>query len=117
MDRTMAVEGADVPIYLIPAGQVMANFLRKVEAKGGVEGISGIDALFSDTIHVNDLGFYLVALTHYAVIYGQDPINVPRQLKRADGTPADAPSEEAAALMKEAAWEVVTSLPRTGVKP
>ena len=116
MNRAMALEGADVPIYLIPAGQVMANFLRKIEAKGGVEGISGIEDLFSDTIHVNDLGFYLVALTHYTVIYGKNPADVPRQLMRADGTPADAPSKEAALLMKQAVWDVVTKLPRTGVR-
>ena len=115
LNRAQAVEGAGVPVYLIPAGQVMARFLREVELLGGVEGIKGIDDLFSDNIHVNDLGFYLVALTHYAVIYGSNPVDLPRQLVRADGTPANAPSEEAAALMKRIVWDVVTTLPRTGV--
>lgn len=115
LNRAQAVEGADAPVYLIPAGQVMARFLREVEARGGVNGIAGPDDLFTDTIHVNDLGFYLVALTHYAVIYGKNPAGLPRQLRRADGTLADAPGEEAAALMKQVVWDVVTSLPRTGV--
>ena len=117
LNRAMAVEGADVPVYLIPAGQVMARFLREAEARGGVDGISGLNDLFSDNIHVNDLGFYLVALTHYAVIYGKDPRGLPHELTRADGTPADAPSAEAAALMQETVWDVVTNLPRTGVRP
>jgi len=117
MDRAMATEGAEVPVYLIPAGQVMARFLREVEARGGVDGVSGIEDLFSDAIHLNDLGYYLVALTHYAVIYGQNPKDAPRQLLRADGKTANAPSEAAAALMKQAVWDVVTSLPRTGVRP
>ena len=115
LNRAQAVEGADVPVYIIPAGQVMARFLREAEALGGVDGISGLDDLFNDDIHVNDIGFYLVALTHYAVIFGKPPTDVPRQLLRADGTPADAPGEKAAALMRKVVWDVVTALPRTGV--
>lgn len=110
------------PARLIPAGQVMAGFARAVETSGGVRGISGPEDLFArlpdgalDTIHVNDLGAYLVALTHYAVLYHRSPAGLPYQLKRADGTPADAPSEEAARLMQRVVWETVTALPETGV--
>ncbi|MEJ6404870.1 hypothetical protein [Yoonia sp. 2307UL14-13] len=103
------------PIYVIPAGQVMAKFVRAVEAHGDVAGISGRDDLFSDDIHFNDVGAYLVALTHYAVLYQQSPVGLPHVLKRADGTPADAPSAEAAALMQEIVWEVVQAYPRTGL--
>ena len=31
---------------------------------------------------------YLVALTHYAVLYRQSPVGLPHALSRADGTPA-----------------------------
>lgn len=103
------------PIYVIPAGQVMARFVRAVEERGGVEGIAGREDLFSDEIHFNDLGAYLVALTHYAVLYQQSPIGLPHVLNRADGTPAEAPSAEAAALMQEVVWEVVQAYPRTGL--
>ena len=61
------------------------------------------------------LGAYLVALTHYAVLYHRSPVGLPHQLTRADGTPADAPSAEAAALMQEVVWEVVQRHPETGV--
>ena len=45
------------------------------------------------------LGIYLVALTHYAVLYGKSPVGLPHELRRADGTPATAPSPELARRM------------------
>jgi hypothetical protein len=103
------------PVHVIPAGQVMARFARAVAELGGVEGVADASDLFADTIHVNDLGAYLVALTHYAVLYQRSPVGLPRQLLRADGTPADAPGPETARLMQQAVWEVVTGYPKTGV--
>ncbi len=115
--------GSDGPaIHLIPAGQVMAAFVRAVEERGGVDGISAVQDLFAtqddgtpDTIHFNDIGAYLVALTHYAVLYHRSPEGLPHALMRADGTPADAPGAEAAALMQRVVWDVVRRLPQTGV--
>ncbi len=112
------------PVYLIPAGQVMARFVRTLEARGGIDGLSGREALFGlkdngeqDPIHVSDLGAYLVALTHYAVLYHRSPVGLPRELQRADGSAADAPSPEAAELMQETVWQVVSNMPETGVTP
>lgn len=117
-----ALAATDAPIHLIPAGQVMAQFVRAVADAGGAGGIETLQDLFSkredgtpDTIHFNDIGAYLVALTHYAVLYHRDPAGLPHRLNRADGTPADAPSAEAAALMQRIVWEVVTQHPETGV--
>lgn len=117
-----ALANTDAPIHLIPAGQVMAAFIRAVDARGGVEGISTLNDLFArnedgtpDTIHFNDLGAYLVALTHYSVLYHKAPIGLPRELTRADGTQAVAPSQEAAALMQQVVWDVVAKHPETGV--
>ena len=119
--RALAVDG-ERPIYVIPAGTVFAAFTRAVAARGGVEGIAGPEDLFAltpegvrDPIHINDLGAYLVALTHYAVLYQRSPVGLPRALHRADGSPATAPSEEAARLMQETVWQVVRGHPLTGV--
>ncbi|KZY52876.1 hypothetical protein HKX23_06405 [Sulfitobacter sp. KE29] len=113
---------AEVPIHLIPAGQVMAAFVRAVDAAGGVGGIISLHDLFSrdengrpDTIHFNDQGAYLVALTHYATLYHRDPAGLPHELLRADGTPAQAPSAEAARLMQRVVWDVVRAHPDSGV--
>lgn len=112
------------PIHVIPAGQVMARFVRRVEQMGGLPGVSSRQDLFRfntdgsrDNIHINDLGSYLVALTHYAVLYQRSPVGLPHRLLRADGTPADAPSEEVAKLMQEVVWEVVTGYSKTGIAP
>ena len=116
----MARTGA--AIHVIPAGQVMAAFTRRIEDAGGIGGIDSREDLFArkadatvDPIHLNDLGAYLVALTHYAVLYHHSPIGLPHQMLRADGSTADAPSPEAARAMQETVWDVVTGYPRSGV--
>lgn len=110
------------PIYLVPAGQVLARFVRAVEAQGGLDSIKDRTDLFArddtgavDQIHLNDLGHYLVALTHYAVLYHRSPVGLPHMLRRADGHPAVAPSPREAEVMQKTVWDVVTALPKTGV--
>lgn len=122
--KAMAHDDTGGPIYVIPAGQVMAAFVKRLDLAGGLPGLADRRGLFrkaedgsQDNIHLNDLGHYLVALTHYAVLYQRSPVGLPRQLKRADGTPAAAPSEAVARLMQETVWEVVTGYPKTGVAP
>lgn len=115
-------QNPDRPVHVIPAGQVLLNFLRAVRDAGGVPGINGPEDLFGldpegklDPIHMGDLGNYLVALTQYAVLYQKSPMGLPHELLKADGTPAQAPSPEAARLMQEVVWDTVTSYPKTGV--
>ncbi|KIN64470.1 hypothetical protein Z946_3361 [Sulfitobacter noctilucicola] len=117
-----ALAAGDAPIHLIPAGQVKAAFVRSIEERGGVAEVQGVNDLFAkrddgtpDTIHFNDLGAYLVALTHYAVLYHRSPIGLPNVLMRADGTPATAPSPQVAGLMQQIVWDVVRAHPETGV--
>ena len=122
--RALAASDMDRPIHVIPAGQVFRRFVEEIERRGGVDGLTRKEDLFAinekgeqDTIHFNDLGAYLVALTHYAVLYHQSPVGLPRQLRRADGGAATAPGQKAARLMQEIVWEVVTGYPKTGVAP
>ncbi len=110
------------PIHVIPGGQVLAEVVRRVEGGGGVPGLTRREDLFrkaadgtQDMIHLSDQGAYLIALVHYAVLYQRDPTGLPHALLREDGTPADPPSAQAARLMQEVVWDVVTRLPRTGV--
>ena len=110
------------PIHLIPAGQAMAAFALALEARGGAGNLSTRADLFAlgengarDTIHLNDMGAYLVALVHYAVLYQQSPEGLPHALSRADGSPAEAPAPEAARLMQETVWQVVRANPLTGL--
>ncbi|MBY6058110.1 hypothetical protein KUV33_16870 [Leisingera daeponensis] len=109
------------PVYLIPGGQVMAAVARAAEA-GDIPGLASRESLFArtpagelDTIHFNDLGAYIVALTHYAVLYQRAPVGLPHQLHRADGTPAQSFSAETAARVQKIVWDAVRSCPRTGI--
>lgn len=112
-----AMAGAGVgTIHVIPGGQVMAAAVRAIEA-GTVPGLTDRRELFApgDTIHFNDLGAYLLALTHYAVLYHRSPEGLPHALTRADGQPAQAMSPQAAKALQQVVWQVVTSYPATGV--
>ncbi len=110
------------PIYLIPAGQVLAAVVRAAEA-GHIDGLTRREDLFLrqedgalDTIHINDLGRYIVALTHYAVLYHRAPIGLAHRLLRLDGTPAMALSHRAAQQVQALVWQVVQATPRSGVQ-
>lgn len=116
VDRALTETGGERAIHVIPAGQVLARTVREFSAAGGVDGLVSERDFMSDTIHLNDIGAYLVAVTHYAAIYGRSPVGLPFRLKRADGSEADAPGPEAAARIQRIAWEVVTSYPRSGVR-
>lgn len=109
-------------IHVIPAGQVMAAFVRALESEGGLPGLKNRHGLFimqpdgtRDPIHLNDKGKYLVALVHLTTLYHIDPRGLPHALLRADGSAADAPSPEVARLMQEVVWQIVRSLPATGL--
>ncbi len=121
LQRAAAVKGKQPTIYLIPAGQVFARIVREIDARGGIDTIKRREDLFArnadgtqDNIHPNDIGSYIVALTHYAVLYQRSPVGLPYQLRRANGELADAPSPDAARRMQEIVWDVVTSIPQTG---
>lgn len=118
--RAMAEPGVGA-VHVIPGGQVLAALVRRIEA-GGVPGLSRREDLFAraadgtvDAIHLNDLGAYVIALTHYAVLTGQSPLGLPHALTRADGSAATAPQPEAARIMQQVVWQVVTGYALTGV--
>ena len=111
----LGYEETPAPVYVIPAGQVMARYVREVERRGGVGPITNRDDLFTDTIHLSDYGTYLVALVHYAVLYQSSPVGLPHALSKADNTAAADPGPEAARLMQEIVWDVVTNYSPAGV--
>jgi len=115
LNGALARDPARHPIYVIPGGQVMAELGRRLDAMGGLPDLGGPEGLFLDNIHIDDRGSYLIALTHYAVIYQRSPLGLPHELTRDDGSPADAPSVELAQLMQQVVWDVVRSLPETGL--
>lgn len=108
-------------IHLVPGGQVLAAATRAIEA-GQVPGLASRDALFSrdasgalDPIHLGDAGAYLIALTHFAVLYHQSPEGLPGALRKADGQAATPLAMAAVAPLQRLVWQVVTGYALTGV--
>lgn len=111
------------PAWLIPGGQALAAVARAAEA-GELGSIRRREDLFArdpqgnqDQIHFGDLGAYVIALAHYAVLYQKPPMGLPHELLLRDGTPAQAFRASDASKVQEIVWQVATSLPRTGVRP
>lgn len=69
---------------IIPGPAIMAQAYDDVSA-GRAPGISRIEALFEDSIHLNPMGNYLIALAHFAVVYGGDPTALPTSLAARSG--------------------------------
>ncbi|WP_103332145.1 hypothetical protein [Pseudotabrizicola formosa] len=105
-------------IYVIPGGPVMAAVVRAIEA-GEVPGLGSRDDLFArdaggavDKIHLNPVGAYLMALTHYAVIYQRSPEGLPPGQTEADGMPLP---EQTALVLQRIVWATVLRYGLTGV--
>lgn len=108
-------------VRVIPAGQVLAAAVRAAEA-GQIPGLSRREDFFAltpegqqDTIHLNDIGNWLVAMVHFAVLYQRSPEGLPFQLARGDGTAAVTPPESAVPALQKLVWETVRRYPSTGL--
>ena len=108
-------------IHVIPGGQVKAAVVRAIDA-GQIPGLTRREDLFAtgsdgqpDPIHFNDLGAYLMALTHFAVIYHRNPSGLPHDLLRADGSRITPIDPQTAAALQKIVWQVVTGYAPTGV--
>ncbi len=104
-------------VFLIPVGQAMDRLHRKAQL-GLVPGIRSAWDLYSDGVHVNNIGSYLVATTFYATLFGKSPVGLPVGAYQGKmGTDADylEISPELARIIQETAWEAVTGEPASGV--
>lgn len=108
---------ASAPVKLIPATHVLMLLNQKMRA-GRVPGFDSVWHLFSDGLHLNNAGSYLVGLTFYAAIFGKTPVGLP--VGGYQGNPGTAGHAVAIApavarVFQETVWEVVASHPLTGV--
>ncbi|ATF19428.1 hypothetical protein [Phaeobacter gallaeciensis] len=91
-------------IKLLKAGQAMARLDDAIQA-GTVPGLTGIEEVFADDIHPNDLGFYFLSVLQYAVLTGQSPVGLPHQLRSTWGGRYKAPAPALARRLQEIAWD------------
>ena len=109
--------GMKKPVKLIPVGHVMELLGSKMRA-GQVPGYKTPHDLYSDGVHVNNVGSYIVACTFYATIFKTNPVGLPIGEYQANPLMRDdryAISDELARIIQETAWEVVATHPLTGV--
>lgn len=96
------------PMRVIPGPLIMAAVYDAIAA-GEAPGLSRIEELFSDNIHINETGAYLIALAHFGVIYNRDPRMVPARVGGMG--PQDAATAE---WMQELVHEVLLDYPDAG---
>lgn len=97
------------PMRVIPGPKIMAAVFDAIAA-GTAPGLTAMKDLFEDDIHVNAKGAFLIALAHFAVIYGRDPHTVPR-LRGEPGWP----TAEQQDWMKTLVWDVLRAYPDSGL--
>ena len=106
--RWEALEG-EKPPRLVPGGPALVRLKAAIE-RGDIPGMTAFNKeIFADNIHLTRQGRYLVALVHYACLYGESP----------EGKVAHANSglnAEQARIFQRIAWETVLAEPRAGVK-
>jgi hypothetical protein len=62
----------DRKVFMIPAGEVLAEVQHRIDA-GTLTGLSSVDDLYGDDLHMDFDGMYLIGLTMYATLFKDDP--------------------------------------------
>lgn len=108
--RQQTVSGVSLSdrVFLVPVGEVMYQLNQQMRA-GQVPGYSNIFQLYTDGIHLNDVGAYLVACTFYAVIYRDNPTGLPVP-SQYGSIPSNLVSR-----IQDTVWTVVQNEPLSGV--
>jgi hypothetical protein len=107
------VSGPDVAV--IPGATILADVTEAIE-RGEIPDIGTVDELFTDTVHVNALGFYVIALAQYAVIFRDDPRGLPAVVVGENGEPVDkSPTPAAAAALQALVWRHLQGYSRTAI--
>ncbi|WP_151718857.1 hypothetical protein [Gemmobacter serpentinus] len=94
------------PLRVIPAGQAMLRAAEAAKA-GALPGIGDISDLFSDDIHPNGKGLYLIAVTHIAALTGENPEGLPARLGRSWQSRDARITDEQALALQRIAWAAV----------
>lgn len=102
------------PVYVIPVGEVLFDLDQRLQA-GDVPGLTGINQLYRDDIHLtHDLGRFVAGLTTYATLHATDPTGIvkPERWYGASPTPFTQAFYDAAYA---AVWSVVSTHPYAGI--
>jgi hypothetical protein len=97
-------DGAAQTVSVVPTAVALAKFVERALA-GNVPGASGLDAVFTDDVHVTALGAFVAAAATYSAVFQAPPAGV---------EPPSGVDSGAAAVAAEVAWDVVSTYLRAG---
>ncbi|MCH8520225.1 MAG: S8 family serine peptidase [Nanoarchaeota archaeon] len=98
-------------ITMIPATLILAKVYDEIENGTAPSSFTNISDFFEDTIHLNELGSYLVTLAHYSVLYGKSPLGLPNDI----GQTSQIPTLEEAQWMQELVFNVLVNYSNSGI--
>ncbi len=102
-------------VRIIPVGEAFRAAVGEM-GTGELAGLTRGD-LYRDELHPSDLGYYLSALVHFAVLHRRNPAGLPAQGISSDpasGEPVSIPTNVAAAFQR-VAWDAARSIPESGI--
>jgi hypothetical protein len=95
-------------VRMAPCGTALVNLKQEID-EGNVPGMTDLFvATFSDAVHLNPKGDYLLACVQYACMFGESPVGK----ANAAGTGL---TPEQARIFERIAWETVLADPESGV--
>ena len=105
-------------VFMIPTGWALYRLEKKMQL-GLVPGYTSIWQIYSDGVHVSNVGSYVVGLSYYATIFGKSPVGLPvggYQAKPGSAADYFEISPELARILQDTVWEAVTAHLNNGVK-
>ena len=106
-----AVKPGTAPaVGLVPGGQAMGLLYDAVTAGRGL-GLTQITQLFTDQIHLNDAGNYLISLVQYSAISGRSGVGLTDKLTGEWGQPYTGWTADQTILFQHIAWEAAARAP------
>lgn len=106
--------GAD--IQMIPVGDVLAELDRRMTL-GEIPGFAGMEQLYRDDLHMNNLGWFAASNTVLSTLFKFNPTGTPTNsafvLAPGQTVPIDI-TPELGAMIQDAVWDVVRSHNHTG---
>lgn len=108
--------GAAPGVGIVPGGQAMGLLYDTVTAGRGM-GLTQITQLFTDQIHLNDAGNYLISLVQYAAITGSSAVGLTDRLTGEWGQPFGGWTTDQTILFQHIAWEAAARAPGARLAP
>ena len=124
VEAALAREGVrGPPVRVIPVATILARIVEQArDGELAALGLADHTPLFSDEVHLTSLGFYVVALAHYAAIYRDSPIGLPTAVDVVTGDKASRVTDgftvdaALASHFQQVVWDVLEGYARSGVR-